>query len=113
MRGAERGWECESRAFCGAFSNSSLPLFASAPRFYSSLLLFAPALRSKITIKEVCKVKDYEGLCKLWGVEMEKERGESEEGIERKYDDEYFLKEERKDDSEREKKKVKTAAALA
>ena len=75
-------------------------------------MLFAPALRSKITIKEVCKVKDYEGLCKLWGVEMEKERGESEEGIERKYDDEYFLKEERKDDNEREKKKVKTAAAL-
>ena len=99
MRGAERGWECDSRAFCGAFSNSSISLFASA-------------LRSKITIKEVCKVKDYEGLCKLWGVEMEKERGESEEGIERKYDDEYFLKEERKDDNEREKKKVKTAAAL-
>ncbi|GMI17520.1 hypothetical protein TrLO_g13109 [Triparma laevis f. longispina] len=64
--------------------------------------------KSKFTVKQVCGVKDYEGLCGLFGVEYVKEKEEEEEkGVERKYDDKYFLKdEEKKDEKVAKKQKI-------
>lgn len=61
--------------------------------------------KSKFTVKQVCGAKDYEGLCRLFGVEYVKEKKEEEEkGVERKYDDKYFLKDEEKKDEKIAKK---------